>query len=419
MLTYDQMRDQEQLRLLDAAIEEFIIRHNSRSPTGDRKTIILFPGGMGSQLIRAMTPYEDGLPFLYHTSWIDCSIMLGAAVTLEMQGDLDSEHKFVIPDGCVEFDLMRLTPYVGFTRWCERNGFDWFIFGWDWRRRLEHSVDLFLNCFLPFFQQRVVAACAADPLANFALIGHSMGGMMIKLILNRGGIFVDKLRQAVTVATPFYGHAGQVHRYFKGDPDLDFVGKARLTRVISSMRGPYTLLFLDSDTYDRHGNALAMDPEYPLPCYPSVDAMNELILADPYNPQIDNGQVRYPQDYGFDSTELQHAKRVYQEVAAPLDDVVNKKFFNIRGVQASGGTVLNDTIGGQTWGWIDANFNPDTDPDPITDATVCPGDGVVPAWSARLITTPRNNVRSLRGNIEHMTMMNSRQTQDELMSILR
>jgi pimeloyl-ACP methyl ester carboxylesterase len=375
---------------------------------------------MGSQLIRAVTPHQDGPHFSYDTAWLDFSVLLGGVtLDLRMQGEIDQGHRFVITDGCV--DLPGLQPYREFIQWCEQNHLDWFIFGWDWRRTLDDTVDLFLNRFLPMFQRRVVAACAVDPLQDFALIGHSMGGMVVKLILNRGGPFVDSMSHAVTVATPFYGHGGHVHRYFKGDPLFNKLdGTANVTEAIATMPGGYTLLFLDKETYDRDKYALERDQEYPLLSYPSVDADDPAIIADPYDPQKRDGKVRYPEHYGFDHVKLRQAKKAYQQVAAPLTDpAIVGKFYNIRGVRVAGATTISDTVNSQTWTWISPNFNPDTDCDPISDVTYCPGDGLIPAWSARLLSAGTTITIKDEFDLMHMFMMNLPATHDVLARILR
>jgi hypothetical protein len=185
------------------------------------------------------------------------------------------------------------------------------------------------------------------------------------------------------------------------------------------MLGGYSLLYLDEDTYNQYKNALATDPRYPLWSYPSTDAATGAV-ADPYNPAINGRKVRYPQNHGFDMNELMHGKCVYQKVAAPLPSEANLRFFNIRGVQFEGGRVAYKTINSQKWGWIDPDFDPDApEPvNPITDVTVCPGDGIIPAWSARLVTTPPDNVRTLTGDLDHQDLMNAPVTQNELSNIL-
>jgi len=415
-MTYDQTRDNEQLSKLDDAIGSFIARYNSNLSSTNRKTIFLFPGGMGSQLLRATTPESDDPPFFYNTVWLDCSIVFGAGEHLQMQGDIDSEQRIIIPDGPVDFTTIR--PYDQFIQWCDDSEIDYFVFGWDWRRDLCLTVDFFLNTFLPLFRSRVQAECSSDPLQDFSLVGHSMGGMIVKLIANRNNNpYVQLMKRAITVATPFYGYGGQLPRYFVGDPDLNhFYPKRVVTRVISSLAAEYTVLFLDEDTYNRDGAALAADPNYPLLTYPSLDAHTGTI-ADPYNPKTNAGRVRYPQNYGFDHLMLQSGKLLHQQVTAPLDPLINNKFFNFRGVRMNGGAVVNDTVNRQTWDWIAANFDPDTDASPITDY-LGPGDDTLPAWSTRLVGTPAANVRDIKGNLEHMFMMNNNLVLNELAGVI-
>jgi len=62
-VTYDAARESEQLRVNDAAINNFINRYVNRNlPAAQRKTVFFFPGGMASQLLRATTPYDATNP---------------------------------------------------------------------------------------------------------------------------------------------------------------------------------------------------------------------------------------------------------------------------------------------------------------------------------------------------------------------
>jgi hypothetical protein len=96
---------------------------------------------MGSQLLRATTPESDAPPYFYNTVWLDCSIVFGAGEHLQMQGDMDSDRQIIIPDGPVDFTTIR--PYDKFIQWCDDNEVDYFVFGWDWRRDLNLTVDFF------------------------------------------------------------------------------------------------------------------------------------------------------------------------------------------------------------------------------------------------------------------------------------
>ena len=314
-MSYDDVRNQEQFEKLDVRISEFIARVHATPQIKSRRMVILFPGGMGSRLLRAIWPYNLGAFTSYYTGWIDFLFLMTPASDLQMQGDVDNQSWIVIPDDVIDLPGI-LQPYHGFTQWCEANQLDWFIFGWDWRRRLEPTVDFFLDRFLDWFRRRVMDQCDYDPLENFTLIGHSFGGMLVKLALNRQNHpFVQQMAQAITVASPFYGHGGHIHRYFKGQKELNFKGISEITKAISSMRGPYTLMFLDHDTFLANQAKFANDPEYPLTQYPSMDKANTTATADPYNPQTNGPKVRYPANYLFNMNDLAAAKFTYQNVA--------------------------------------------------------------------------------------------------------
>jgi len=423
---YAQNRDQQQLEHFDAEIARFIQRHKKNS-TRLRKTLILFPGGMGSQLARASVPDGIGPPYFYDTVWLDCSIVFGAALQLTMAADNDLNKQYVIANGCVEFGLFGLRPYASFISWCAQNELDWMIYPWDWRRRPAGAASFFLGRFLPRFQQAVQNECGADPLDDVTLIGHSFGGMIVKLILNHGGSFVDQIDRAITVGAPFYGHAAHLHRYFEGDPDLNRLyggaqnGARAITRVLSSFLGAYVLLPCDLATYKRDQQALASDLRYPLPSYPCTDGTTG-DSVDPYHPRTNGQLVRYPAGYGFQASELANACSLVREVAAPLRATVNQKLYNVRGVQTEAASTAYQTICGQSWDWIAPTYDPGADTSPIRDESVCAGDGVIPAWSARLISALPQNVRTVRGKIEdgfeHMDLLSLPSIQAELSSIM-
>jgi pimeloyl-ACP methyl ester carboxylesterase len=248
MITYDTTRESEQLRYLKVDIAAFIQRYGSKPLKPGRRTLFLFPGGMGTQLLRAQTPYQDnGTPqtFQYDNYWLSVLTFLGEALFLGMykNGNVfrDYDDQIVIP--YVAVNLFGLSPYSRFTQWCELNDLDWFIFGWDWRRRLEDSVCFFLKKFLPLFRSTVQDQCGADPLQDFILLGHSFGGMVVKLLLHQQDQVLDNMTRAVTVASPFYGYDGQIYRWFQGEPLLNQIGPidvtAQMVKVISWLPGGY------------------------------------------------------------------------------------------------------------------------------------------------------------------------------------
>jgi hypothetical protein len=73
-MSYATTRDSEQLRILDLAIAQFVQRYTSNPTTGKRRTLFLFPGGMGCQLLRARKPYKNNFigtqTFQYDKIWL-------------------------------------------------------------------------------------------------------------------------------------------------------------------------------------------------------------------------------------------------------------------------------------------------------------------------------------------------------------
>jgi pimeloyl-ACP methyl ester carboxylesterase len=416
MTTYDATRESEQLRYLKVDIASFIQRYESRPITSGRRTLFLFPGGMASQLLRARTPYQDnGGPqtFQYDNYWLSPLTFLGGALFLGMHrhgtGFRDYDDQIVIPYGTIDF--LGFEPYSKFTQWCELNDLDWFVLGWDWRRRLEDTVSFFFNQFLPLFRSTVQQQCGVDPLQNFILMGHSFGGMVVKLMLHHSDPVLANMTRAVTVASPFYGYDGQIHRWFEGEPYLNQVGPFDVTlpmiEVITSLPGCYVLPYLDYQTFLANQPGLQTDPNYPLNSYPSKDA-NTGQPVDPFNP----GPNRYPTDTGFDLTELAHALTVYQTIAAKPPAAYANRFFNIRGIQSPTG----NTPGSITWGALTGPLNPHASP--VTGGPGGPGDDTQPAWSARLVTLGGNQIVPVTGSVDHMSMMEEGPTQAAIASVL-
>jgi pimeloyl-ACP methyl ester carboxylesterase len=406
---------------LRTALEEFASQYGMNGEISNkRRTIFLFPGGLGSQLMRADQSFPH-VPSLYDKVWLDAEALVGDAPDATrlamLPGGVDSEQKYVIADGCVNipgpYDLVH--PYATFSQWCLENNIDLFIFGWDWRRSVQDAADFFLKIFLPMFDARF-GARTPHPLDHFSLVGHSAGGMVIKAILDAtADQYVQRVQRAITVATPFYGYGAQIHQYLKGSSLVPLLPSVT-AKIVSSMPGGYEYLYLDHQTYRTNKDALANDQDgYDLAAYPSMDRDDPNLVADPYDAQPDdNGMVRYPLHHGFESSLLYRAKVVARRVSSPLTDpAIAGKFYNIRGVQ-----VVNNTVVSQTWGRISPDFDPDHDPDPIVDIKG-PGDGTQPAWTTRLLGLPAGHVFTIVGDdIKHQTMMQLPSIQKKIAELL-
>ena len=421
-MSYSSTRDSEQLRrIFNTAVPDFIWRYQSHQWNGPRRTLFMFPGGMAGQLLRAQTPYNDALTtpqtFTYDTVWLTpFTFIYPGALQLAMHYDprdpagieRDLDDRIIIADGVV--NLLGATPYDQFTQWCEANKLDWFIFSWDWRRRLEDTVALFLR-FLPQFQQTVLNQCGADPLGEFGLVGHSYGGMIVNLMLHQANSLLDTMTCALTVAAPFYGYDGQIHRWFEGEQYLNWgLGKMNVINAISSMPACYTLPYLDQATYTAYSGQLGTDPAFPLAAYPSGFAGGfPQQIADPFNPV----PRQYPDNTGFDSNLLSHGLTVFQLLASPPLPRYASKFFNIRGIQPA-----NSTVGGITWQLL---ANPPHCPavSPITDNPPSgPGDDTQAAWTARHAALPNAQWVDVTAAIDHMFMMEYPETQAAVARVL-
>jgi hypothetical protein len=425
-MSYDDDVDAEYLSQLQGPINNFLIACNMAPQSANPlPTLFFFPGGLGSKLNRA-TQHGQIVPGDFYTIWLDCSIAFGVASDLIMNGEEDYQQYYIVPDGCIDF----VASYDPFISWCQNNNLNMFVFGWDWRRTSERAADFFLNKFLVAVNDAVAAGnFSFNPLCNMWLIGHSFGGVVIKHILNQtANTYVQNLKGAITVATSFYGYAGQLHRFFVGESDLNWTlpgGAAECTKIVSTLPGGYELLFLDGATYDANRAAFQHDPDgFNLMAYPSTDP-NSDSRADPYYPNPGqpsapptSGKVRYLANYGFEWNLLGGGLTASRLTSQPLDPAIAAKFWTIRYVRTEddGVTPLNDTAVGQTWPLVNWNYAPNPSTDPIKD-DMGPGDGTLPAWSTRLIGC--TNVVTVRApDIEHLDLMNEGVIQVELASLL-
>jgi len=149
-----------------------------------------------------------------------------------MDGEIDHQSKFIVPDGTVS--LCGITAYNEFIDWCHTNHLDVFIFGYDWRRRADRSVRFFLDKFLPYLLKSITDAGFKTP-SDITLIGHSLGGMIVKLIAHDRSPWIAKISRFITVGTPFYGYAGHTRRYFEGEPFFsEDIARAALNQFVAT-----------------------------------------------------------------------------------------------------------------------------------------------------------------------------------------
>lgn len=428
-MSYDSVRMDEQLRVLHGSISQFIDRYKFISALAAipgvnpaRQTLFLFPGGMASRLSRATQRWDPAGPasqvFDYEELWVNLdTIIWGEARKLKMhtiQGEYrDEQDRIIVADGVV--DLLGVSPYIGFSVWCSLKLIDWFVYPWDWRRSADEVGAFFVDRFLPHFRARVQAECnGADPLADYSLIGHSAGGPVVNWILRRNDPPPANLRKVITVAAPFYGYGGQLHRWFEGEPLVNGLGGVYtkgIIRAISSFPGCYSWHFLPEGFYNANKADFQNDPAFPLPSYPSVD-LTTGNPADPYNPQPPGQRYPTQAQTGFTLSELTRAATLFTTLTSPLSPAQAAKFVNIRG-----DTTRNNTLNTTTWRLV-----PPVAPSPIDDTSITAGDGTQPGWTTRDIGLARQvpaNVITVTGNdAEHVVIMDSPQTLAQLAAVL-
>ena len=414
-------RNRQELGRLDGEIKLFLkgYQQNRNVASNQRRLLILFPGGMGSALQRATTPCNATIAapsFGWDSFWLTLDVLFGHAVDhLTMTGDDDDQGQFLVPHGPIQSCL--ISPYDGFSAWCSSMQLDLFVFGYDWRRKPEHSVRFFLDDFFPYFLGRIAAENLRAP-NDITLIGHSEGGMIVKLIAQDSSPVVANFTRFVTVGTPFYGFGGQTHRYFDGMTTYFPDRKSEITQIITSLQGGYFLHFLDAGTYAANQAALAADPDFPLSDYPSKDADDLTEFADAFLPTDRSGLFRYPQY--INAARIADGLATYQNIAKDLPAGIAPKFYSFRGVQTRNGTARTNTVVSQTWARIDRPFDPDEAVFPFAFVGGA-GDDTIPAWSARLISHERqypDNAITLTGSLEHITLMEYSATQNQLHQLL-
>jgi pimeloyl-ACP methyl ester carboxylesterase len=377
------------------------IENFARAYKTNRPTIVMIPGGMGSQIDRSTKPFRSraSLPFKkYDPIWMDLGIIFDDEVLqLEIKANgHDLGNHICIPNGPLRF---LIEPYRATADFFRDKDYNYIVYAYDWRRPVVESAS-FLKFFLKLLQSRVQDLRHEDPLPNTTLLCHSMGGLVTKVFLQRqfrqnptAADVRQWMSRFVTVATPFYGAATHMNRYYKGQEPLNIIsGTKPLAKVVGTMPGPYILMFLDRKAYARNADRLEIDR------YPVRDSKNKDQEADPYD---ENLIERYPpwvkKDY------LHEAVRLRAAIARPLPDAVAERVFHFRATKSKTWVELH-------WENVDGSrYDPGKDDSPISGKKG-EGDGTVPAWAARLAQIPDSQVFNLTKAKSHGELLEHPET---------
>ncbi len=384
-MSYETARTSEIHDAHQRLIEAFANTYRVGQPT-----VLLLPGGMGSHLERSARPYQNdaSIPFdAFDPVWMDLEIFFGRdAASLRIQdNDRDHGDYVVVPNGPLRF---LVDAYDGTQRYFRQLGWNYLVFGYDWRRPLAEAAAQ-LEEFLSNVRYRVKELRDVDPLPTTTLLAHSQGGLVAKVFLHLvaaqdGGQLARWCERLVTVATPFYGTASHHDRYYVGQKPLNlFYGTEFIADLAGSLPGPYILMTADRATLS--GATLS---RLGLDAYPIVDAGSQQ-PCDPYDPAH---FARFPA--WVKRQHIADARAIRRTLAAPLPSEALKRVFHVRsGLDTGTGHTLR-------WHAVDGATYDYRNGCPV-ERVPGPGDGTVPFWSARLAQTPDSHVFDLSRAADH------------------
>jgi len=180
-MNYEEWRVAAVKGVYTRTINDLVKRYQKNEPT-----IVLLPGGMGSQLLQSDERYhgQSEVPIPRDPIWIDKGIAVGEALELEIDDQgRDLEQHAIVADGPLHLPFVR-TPYNGTEKFFKKEGWNFVTFGYDWRRPLREAADN-LRTFLAEFRDAVRERHGENPLPQTHLYAHSQGGLVLKLFLNR------------------------------------------------------------------------------------------------------------------------------------------------------------------------------------------------------------------------------------------
>ena len=399
-MSYEQWRMTAVRNVYSQTVSNLLSNYDPTSPT-----IVLLPGGMGSQLDQSLDTYRNAgapPPSDYDTVWIDDGIFEykdGLKLEIDKRGRDKGGH-VIVPNGALRYhmdDNFEITPYEETEKYFSDLGWNFVTFGFDWRRSLIENASN-LNSFLTLFYEETRRKHNIDPLPTTSLLAHSQGGLVAKVFLDMSTYATTWINKIITVATPFYGTWSHQERYFVGHELLNSLyGKTTVAAIVSTLPGPYILMYLDKETYLRDGKNIGLH------AYPIIDA-DTGDDADPYD--LSN-HSRYPSwvNSAYIKKARSHRRIVTKELAEP----VRNKVFTVRSC------LDQQTPSTLSWQIIGEDFDPENNESPIGVKSTVGGDGTVPGWSAWLPGLPNGNRVDLKRAKDHMLLMEH----DEVLEVAR
>jgi len=397
---YQQVRKRQMNYSYDRRLTRFVNRYVKGRPT-----VILLPGGMGSQLCKSEKKFKEDKPFKnskFPVVWYDTGLLFEADLKkMKMkrthEGYEDNNRYIVVPDGGVRF---LYKPYDDVKSFFESKGYNFVVFGFDWRSSLVECASYFQR-FLNQMRDRVKEKHNEDLLPNLTMVAHSQGGLVMQFWLLRHFPPQTKktelnkwFKTLFMVGTPFYGTSNHMQRYFEGEMAFNFLyGKDDVRQILSSFPGTYILMPLDYEGYLSKKDALGLDD------YPVLDPNGN--VADPYDHQ--NFQY-YPKWVSKDA--LKEASQLRKTLNLELCDAVRPRVYNLYAT-------------GEDKTYVQLKWNQQESPDdkPVTGKKGR-GDGTVPEWSGRLVEVPDENVMNFKNIDNHVGIIEYPDVLDAILNVM-
>ncbi len=173
-VTYFQNLNRLTLKELELRASQF-----AESYDGDKKSVILIPGGMGSKLLQCKAQFIADQPFppnpAFREIWVSlASVIRGGIAHLRMGSNQhDWEDHPIIAAG--EMNTV-VKSYDGTEAFFLEKNVNYTEFGFDWRREVRAATG-YLRTFLRMIKEKVIARNSdfENPLRNLTLFAHSMG----------------------------------------------------------------------------------------------------------------------------------------------------------------------------------------------------------------------------------------------------
>ncbi|MEZ4770498.1 MAG: alpha/beta fold hydrolase [Caldilineales bacterium] len=211
-----------------------------RAPAGPREAVVLLPGLMGSLLtsIRGVTSLL----------WINPLLILeGKSNYLELNRDGTSDGSPMVHAAPLSLEKMTyLKMAVALRRECLL-----FEFPYDWRLRIETNAE--------YLAAAIETWADGDSSLQFTLVGHSMGGLVARALVNGDRSRARKrIKRVITLGTPHFGASGAVSDIMLGNRMMAIASALNdnndMRRMLSTFPSVFQLLPAPPDLFprDRH-----------------------------------------------------------------------------------------------------------------------------------------------------------------------